>query len=66
MPCALEAGLEVQADWFLTPEVQRRMEEVIGDVDPQRIRPLLSQLPRGTRYEEVLLYVKCRKVSASM
>lgn len=58
---ALEAGLAVEASWFLSPELQRSMEEVIGDADPQRIRPLIAKLPRGTRYEEVLLFLKCRK-----
>jgi ATP-dependent DNA helicase RecQ len=58
---ALEAGMAVQAGWFLSPEMLSRMEEVIGDTEPQRIRPLLAQLPRGTRYEEVLLYLKCRE-----
>jgi hypothetical protein len=61
----MEAGLAVEAAWFLSADVLHRMEEVIGDVDPQRIRPLLAQLPRGTRYEEVLLYLKCRKANTA-
>lgn len=60
---AIEAGLAVEMSWFLTPETIARMVEVIGEVDPQRIRPLMARLPRGTRYEEVLLYLKCRKAS---
>jgi ATP-dependent DNA helicase RecQ len=62
---ALDTGLKVEASWFLTADVLRRMEEVIGQADPLRIRPLLAQLPRGTRYEEVLLYLKCRKAAGS-
>jgi hypothetical protein len=57
---AVEAGLRVEATWFLSPELLQKMQTIVGDADPQRIRPLLAKLPRGTRYEEVLLFVKCR------
>jgi uncharacterized protein YpbB len=58
---AAEAGCEVQLNWLISPEKARSFEEVIGPRAPERIRPLLSRLPRGTRYEEVQFYLKCRK-----
>jgi ATP-dependent DNA helicase RecQ len=58
---AAENGLEVRLDWCLSPEMIAALDEVIGDKRPQQIRPLLAQLPPGTRYEEVQLYVKCSK-----
>jgi ATP-dependent DNA helicase RecQ len=58
---ALDAGWQVSAAAFLSAERLRVFDEIIGPADPNRIRPLLAQLPRGTRYEEVQLYLKCRK-----
>ncbi len=57
---AADAGWEVRAEWCLDHELLAAMETLVGDEIPQ-IRPLLSQLPEGTRYEEVQLYLKCRK-----
>jgi hypothetical protein len=37
---------------------------VIGPTDPQRIRPLLSRLPPGTRYGHVQWFLACRKAAA--
>jgi ATP-dependent DNA helicase RecQ len=57
---AADAGLQVDASWFLSRELIGRIAEVIGSGSPSRIRPLLPQLPRGTRYEEVQLVLKTR------
>jgi hypothetical protein len=57
---AAEAGLEVEMGWLISPEKARQFEAVIGPRAPERIRPLLARLPRGTRYEEVQFYLKCR------
>lgn len=58
---AAEAGCFVKAAWFLSDETLRTFNDVIGPRVPERIRPLLAKLPRGTRYEEVQLFLKCRK-----
>jgi hypothetical protein len=61
---AVEAGWQVQAAWFLSPELTATLESVIGPTDPQRIRPLLSRLPPGTRYGHVQWFLACRKAAA--
>ena len=50
-------GWEVQADWFLSAELIAACEQIIGNAPPKRIRPLLSKLPIGTRYEQVQYYL---------
>jgi ATP-dependent DNA helicase RecQ len=57
---AADAGLPVDAHWLLSPAKIALLQEVIGPQSPPRIRPLLAQLPRGTRYEEVQLFLKWR------
>jgi ATP-dependent DNA helicase RecQ len=59
---AVEAGWRVRAEWFLTPELTEALQQVIGPADPARIRPLLSQLPVGTRYNQVQWFLACRRV----
>ena len=61
---AAEAGHEIDARWFLAAELIARIEAVLGDGTPSRIRPLLEKLPRGTRYEEVQLVLKSRRMAA--
>ncbi|MBL8829337.1 MAG: helix-turn-helix domain-containing protein, partial [Planctomycetaceae bacterium] len=58
---AIDAGWPVDASWFLSAEQIATFAQVIGPKEPTRIRPLLEQLPRGTRYEDVQLYLKCRQ-----
>ncbi|HEV7222108.1 MAG TPA: RQC domain-containing protein, partial [Pirellulales bacterium] len=57
---AADAGWTVDPGWFLSPESLQALAAVIGPETPERIRPLLAQLPAGTRYEEVQLFLKCR------
>ncbi len=57
---ATENGLEVRAAWCLPAATIAALEAVIGGNRPKQIRPLLAQLPPGTRYEEVQIYLKCR------
>ena len=57
---AAENGLEVRVAWCLSGETIAALDALIGDNRPKQIRPLLAQLPPGTRYEEVQIYVKCR------
>lgn len=57
---ALEAGLVVDARWFLSPLMIQAMQDTIGPETPERIRPLLAKLPPGTRYEEVQLFLAWR------
>ena len=55
---AAENGLEVRAAWCLSAETIAALETMIGDSPPNQIRPLLAELPPGTRYEEVQVYLK--------
>jgi hypothetical protein len=57
---AADAGWPVDPGWFLSPESLQAFATIIGPEMPERIRPLLAQLPAGTRYEEVQLFLKCR------
>jgi hypothetical protein len=57
---AAESGWAVRPEWCLSPELLAALQAVTGDAVPQQIRPLLAQLPPGTRYEEVQFYLKSR------
>jgi ATP-dependent DNA helicase RecQ len=57
---AIDSGWAVQPEWLLDPALVARLAELVGERAPERIRPLLSKLPNGTRYEEVQLFLKCR------
>ena len=58
--CAIDSGWPVDVALLLSPELRVRLDALIGHQRPERIRPLLTRLPNGTRYEEVQLYLKCR------
>lgn len=58
---AVEEGWPVKAEWCLGPALLAALEKVVCDGEPERIRPLLPELPGGTRYEEVQLFLKCRR-----
>ena len=58
---AAEDGLSVSAEWLLDETQTAALDELIGDEPPEAIRPLLARLPKGTRYEHVQLYLKCRR-----
>ncbi|MGA2257671.1 MAG: RecQ family ATP-dependent DNA helicase [Thermoguttaceae bacterium] len=57
---AAESGLKIRSDWCLSAETIAALNVVVGDDPPKQMRPLLAQLPPGTRYEEVQIYLKCR------
>jgi ATP-dependent DNA helicase RecQ len=57
---AAENALKIDLAWCLPAETIATLEALVGDDLPRQIRPLLAQLPPGTRYEEVQLYLKCR------
>ncbi len=57
---AADAGHAIDARWFLDAALIAEIERVVGPGVPTRIRQLLQQLPRGTRYEEVQLVLKSR------
>ncbi len=57
---AIDSGWAVEAQWLLDARLIAALAELVGDKQPERIRPLLAKLPNGTRYEEVQLYIKCR------
>jgi len=58
---AADAGCPVRAEWFLSAAQIAAILQVLGPQPPTRIHPLLTQLPRGTRYEEVLLVQRAQK-----
>jgi hypothetical protein len=57
---AADNGLGIDAQWFLSAEQIATIRNVVGETAPERIRPLLAKLPRGTRYEHVQLVLKSR------
>jgi ATP-dependent DNA helicase RecQ len=57
---ATESGWPVRPEWCLPPDRLAAIESVVGQTRPRQIRPLLAQLPPGTLYEEVHLYLQCR------
>ena len=61
---AADCGWPVHVEWFLPRELIARLEKLIGDEPPARIRPMLARLPAGTRYEQIQFYLKCREQSA--
>ncbi|HEY5311922.1 MAG TPA: hypothetical protein VIK18_05360, partial [Pirellulales bacterium] len=61
---ANEQGWRVEAGWFLSGEQIAVLDRVVGPSQPQRLRPLLSQLAPQVRYEELQLYLKCRRAAA--
>jgi ATP-dependent DNA helicase RecQ len=60
---AMDEGWRVEIGWFLSPQQVAALEQLVGPGEPQRLRPLLSQLPPQVRYEELQLYLKCRRLS---
>jgi ATP-dependent DNA helicase RecQ len=62
---AIDSGWKVEAAWFLSLEQRDALEKIIGPGEPARVRPLLAQLPKGLRYEDVQLFLKCRKSGQS-
>jgi hypothetical protein len=58
---AAENGLEIRADWCLPANTIAALEAAIGEKPPPPIRTLLAGLPPSTRYEEVQIYLKCRR-----
>ncbi len=58
---AVDDGRPVQAESCLSTTLISALETLVGPVPPRQIRPLLAQLPGGTQYEEVQLFLKCRR-----
>ena len=58
---ALDEGLPVRADLCLADELISALDRLIGGESPAHLRPILAQLPEGTSYQQVQLYVKCRE-----
>jgi len=58
---ASNAGLEIRAAWCLSAELCRALEGLVGESGPQQIRPLLAQLPQGTLYAEVEVYLRSQE-----
>jgi len=63
---SIDSNWPVEPGWFLSDSLMTRLEKLIGADTPPRIRPLLSRLPKGTRYEHVQLFIKCRDRSISL
>jgi ATP-dependent DNA helicase RecQ len=58
---ALDCGWPLRVESLFRPAVLESLRTVIGEEDPRQIRPLLAQLPAGTTYAEVELFLKCRR-----
>ena len=63
---ASESGWKVKAEWCLDRDLLAALEATIGPDDPPQIRHLLPDLPPGTSYEQVQLYLKCRRQSGGV
>ena len=59
---AIDEGWPVRPEACFSPQLLAALEQVIGPGRPRQLRPLLAELPEGTRYEEVELFLKCRGV----
>jgi ATP-dependent DNA helicase RecQ len=62
---AIDCGWQVEVAWFLASDQVEALERVIGAAEPSRVRPLLAKLPAGIRYEDVQLFLKCRKAGGA-
>jgi hypothetical protein len=58
---AVEEGYPVRPESCLGPGLLAALESVATDGDSRQIQRILAKLPPGTRYEEVLLFLKCRR-----
>jgi hypothetical protein len=58
---ALETGWPLQVEWCLSTELLESLHRLVGKEDSPMIRPLLAQLPPGTRYQEVQLFLLGRR-----
>jgi ATP-dependent DNA helicase RecQ len=61
---AIDEGWPVRPAVCFSPQLLTALEQVIGPGRPRQLRPLLADLPEGTRYEEVELFLKCRGVGS--
>ena len=62
---AADEGRTVDATWFLSADLIARLEELVPAGVTPRIRALLPQLPAGTKFEDVQLFLKTRGVASS-
>lgn len=58
---AAEEGYPFDIRWVLPAELIQELEQVIGPERPKRLREVFAQLPKGTRPEEVKLFLACRE-----
>jgi ATP-dependent DNA helicase RecQ len=58
---AAENGLASKPEWILPQESIAALDRLVDDELPDQLRPLLARLPSGTRYEEVQIYLMCRR-----
>ena len=57
---ALAAGLRGELHWFVSPELEAQLDDLVDAAEPEPTRDLLAQLPPGTTHEQVQWYLKCR------
>jgi len=57
---AAKDGRDVRLEWFLEPKEIRILEVLVPKPPSGTIRPLLKELPAGTKYEHLQLYVATR------
>jgi len=58
---AVEEGWPLRAETCLSIELLEALQSLVDRDQPVQIRPLLPRLPPGTRYQEVQLFLKCRR-----
>jgi hypothetical protein len=54
---AAEQGLPVRPEWCLSETLLRELRSLVASGAPEPTASLLSQLPAGTRQEEVRLFL---------
>ena len=57
---ALEEGWPVRPERCLSAELAAALDRLAEQEPTDQVAPLLARLPRGTTYQEVQIYLKCR------
>jgi hypothetical protein len=60
---AVDEGLCVQTQWFLSDEQISVVELLVRKAPQERHRDMIGQLPAGVAYEHVALYARCSELS---
>jgi ATP-dependent DNA helicase RecQ len=58
---AVENGWPLRPEWCVAPKLIESLDRLVSHEASPMIRPLLAELPPGTRYQAVQLYLLCRR-----